>query len=108
VLFKFTNYLNADLLSSGKRITLFRIVQEQVKNILKHSKAKKAEITLQRTDDTIQLMLKDDGVGFDSKQTRRGIGLSNIYERVSFYNGTVTIQTSPGKGCTIIVSLPSI
>jgi PAS domain S-box-containing protein len=104
--FTFTYDLETDPLSSGKKITLFRIVQEQAKNILKHSKAKKAEIQLQGKKDAIQLVIKDNGIGFDSTHTHRGIGLSNIYERVSFYNGTVDIRTAAGKGCTVIVTLP--
>ncbi|HEY6502933.1 MAG TPA: PAS domain S-box protein [Chitinophagaceae bacterium] len=102
---KFTHDLESDLLSSGKKITLFRIIQEQLKNILKHSKARKAEILLQIRHDDVQLVIKDDGVGFDSKLTHQGIGLSNIYERVSFYNGKVDIETAPRKGCIVTVTL---
>jgi len=102
---KFTHDLDTDLLSSGKKITLFRIVQEQMKNILKHSQAKNVEILLQTKYNDVQLIIRDNGIGFDSKQERRGIGFSNIYERVSFYNGRVDIQTAPGKGCTVVVSL---
>ena len=101
----FTHDLDTELVSSGKKITLFRILQEQMKNILKHSMAKKAEIVLRSGHSDLQLIIKDDGIGFDSRQTHRGIGLSNIYERVSFYNGRVDIQTAPGKGCTIEVNL---
>lgn len=96
-----------ELLSPGKKVTLFRIVQEQLKNILKHSKAKHVNIYLESKDGNTQLIIKDDGVGFDPKQTHRGIGLSNIHERTRFYNGTVDIQTSPGYGCTIAVTIPA-
>jgi len=102
---KFTHDLDTDLLSSGKKVTLFRIVQEQMKNIIKHSQAKNAEILLQSKNNDVQLIIRDNGVGFDSKQARRGIGFSNIYERMSFYNGKVDIQTAPGKGCTVSASL---
>ncbi|MBC7950041.1 MAG: PAS domain S-box protein [Chitinophagaceae bacterium] len=102
---KFTHDLELDLLSTGKKITLFRIVQEQLKNILKHSQAKNAEIFLQTKHEDVQLIIKDNGIGFDPKQTHRGIGLSNIFERVSFYNGTVDIQTARGKGCIITVTI---
>jgi two-component system sensor histidine kinase UhpB len=81
-------------------------VQEQIKNILNHSKAKKAEILLNSKDDEVHLTIKDNGIGFDPRQTHRGIGLSNIYERISFYNGTADIQTAPGNGCTVTVILP--
>jgi signal transduction histidine kinase len=102
---KFTHDLNTDLLSSGKKITLFRVVQEQIKNILKHSKATQAEILLFEKNDEAHLVIKDNGVGFDSTKTHRGIGLSNIYERVSFYNGKVDIQTAGGRGCMVAITI---
>jgi PAS domain S-box-containing protein len=104
---EFTHEDEDDLLSSGKKVTLFRIVQEQLKNILKHSRAKHVDIDLQVKDNNTRLIIKDDGIGFDPKQTHRGIGLSNIYERTRFYNGTVDIQTAKGKGCTVTVTIPS-
>ena len=102
---KFAHDLDTDLLSSGKKITLFRIVQEQIKNILTHSKATTAEILLYAKNSNVYLVVKDNGVGFDSTKTHRGIGLSNIYERVSFYNGNVDIQTAGGKGCQVTVTI---
>jgi PAS domain S-box-containing protein len=105
---KFTHDHEIDRLSPGKKVTIFRIVQEQMKNILKHSNAKHVDIYLQCKDENIHLVIKDDGVGFEAKQTTRGIGLSNIYERTRFYNGVVDIQTSPGNGCTMVVTIPSL
>jgi PAS domain S-box-containing protein len=104
---KFTHDSENDLISQGKKVTLFRILQEQMKNILKHSHAKNAEIFLQVKENNVLLVVKDDGVGFDSKITHRGIGLSNIHERTRFYNGSVEIQTAPGKGCCLIASIPT-
>jgi PAS domain S-box-containing protein len=103
---RFVHDLDSGLLSPTKKITLFRIVQEQLKNIMKHSKAVNTTIFLQSHKDNLQLVIEDDGVGFDPKQTRRGIGLSNIQERVKFYNGTVSIETAPGKGCALSVTIP--
>ncbi len=103
---KFTHDTDIELLSPGKKVTLFRIVQEQMKNILKYSQAKQVEIYLQSRDNNAELSIKDNGIGFDPKQTHRGIGLSNIYERTRFYDGLVDIDTSPGNGCTVTVSIP--
>jgi PAS domain S-box-containing protein len=105
---RFVHDLESDLLSQGKKITLFRIVQEQLKNILKHSKAVNTSILLQSRNGQLQLVIQDDGAGFDPRQTHRGIGLSNIQERVKFYNGSVSIEAAPGKGCTMTVSIPLI
>jgi PAS domain S-box-containing protein len=95
-----------DKLTSGKKITLFRIVQEQLKNILKYSGASNAEVSLQCKDGFITLMVSDDGKGFDPKLASRGIGLSNIFERSRFYNGSANIDTAPGKGCILTVRIP--
>jgi signal transduction histidine kinase len=96
---------SADLLSEGKKVTLFRILQEQLKNILRHSGANQVAVSLACDDQLIRLEVKDNGVGFDANQTFRGIGLTNIYERVRFYNGTVWLDTAPGKGCSLTISL---
>jgi PAS domain S-box-containing protein len=105
---KFTHDHENDLMSHGKKITIFRIIQEQMKNILKYSKAKQVDIFLQCRDNDAELVIKDDGIGFNPKQTRSGIGISNIHDRVRFYDGTVDIESSPGNGCTLKVTIPCL
>jgi len=105
---KFTHDHENDLLSPGIKVTLFRIAQEQLKNILKHSNASQVDICLQSKEGSVQLIIKDNGIGFDPKQTQRGIGLSNIYERTRFYNGKVDMQTAPCKGCILAITVPCI
>jgi PAS domain S-box-containing protein len=104
--FSFTHDIDDKLLSSGKKITLFRIVQEQLKNTIKHSRATSTQISLQTKEDHVVLVMKDNGKGFDPRQTRQGIGLSNIHERAQFYNGIADIRSSPGAGCTLTVTIP--
>lgn len=98
--------IDDELLSPGKKITLFRIVQEQLKNILKHSEATCTQIVLKADDENVKLEIKDNGKGFDPHQTRQGIGLANIHERTQFYNGTVHVQAADGKGCIVTVTIP--
>lgn len=105
---RFTHDHDTELLSAGKKVTFFRIVQEQLKNIIKHSQAKEVDILLQRKDQVTILIIRDNGKGFDSGQTHRGIGLSNIFERTRFYNGTVDIETAPGKGCMLKVTIAGL
>jgi PAS domain S-box-containing protein len=88
------------------KLSIFRIVQEQMNNIIKHSHAKHVNIELLRTDQKISLKINDDGIGFDINQQRKGIGIYNIISRSDLYNGVVDIQTSPGNGCTIIITFP--
>jgi len=95
-----------EILSSTKKVNLFRIVQEQVKNTLKYSNACNLSIDIYIKDKNAVLEIQDDGIGFDSNQTSRGIGLSNIYERTNFYQGTVKIETAPGQGCKLTVTIP--
>ena len=103
---RFTHDLELALLTQGVQVTLFRIVQEQLKNILKHSRATNVDITLQRKEEHTSLLIRDNGIGFDSSKTHRGIGLSNIIERTRFYNGTAEIISSPGRGCLLNVDIP--
>jgi PAS domain S-box-containing protein len=95
-----------DLLTPGKKLTLFRIIQEQLKNILKYSKASEVDIYLHCRNGEVELLIKDNGIGFDPKKTYRGVGLSSIHERTRFYNGTANIQTAAGKGCLLTVTIP--
>lgn len=97
---------DADQVSASKKITLFRVVQEQLKNILKHSSAKNVEILLRLKGADVELSITDNGKGFDPLQTPRGIGLSNIHERTKFHNGTVTLKAAKGQGCALKVALP--
>jgi two-component system sensor histidine kinase UhpB len=102
----FTHNIDDTLLSGSKKITLFRILQEQLKNIIGHSKATTTQISLQNVNDTAVLTITDNGKGFDPHHTRQGIGLTNIHERTQFYNGTVDITSAAGKGCTLTITIP--
>ncbi len=87
-------------------LMLYRIVQEQLTNIRKYAKAQNAVITLKTEPHHLFFSIADDGVGFDLTQKSMGIGLKNIRSRVEFYAGTVNIITSPGKGCTLTITIP--
>ena len=88
------------------KLTCYRIVQVQLNNIIRHARAKKATIQLLRTPDHLELKVQDDGIGFDTAKKITGIGLRNINNRVGFYNGSVLIDSEPGKGCTLTVTIP--
>lgn len=95
-----------DRVSNDVRLALYRIVQEQFNNILKHAKAKNVLIMLDMTAHHIFLTIRDDGRGFDSSGTHHGIGLRNISNRVKLYNGEMDVQSEPGKGCQLKITLP--
>ena len=85
------------------KLSIYRIVQEQFNNILKHAGAGKVIVRLTQDNEKTLLLIKDDGAGFDTSQKSRGVGLMNIKTRASLYNGEVTIISSPGHGCELRV-----
>lgn len=87
-------------------ISLYRVVQELMNNILKHSQAKEVNIHLTLQKDHLLLMVEDDGVGFDPAIRSDGIGLSNIRSRVNQLKGTVLFDSMPGNGCTVTIETP--
>lgn len=90
-------------------IGVFRIIQELVTNIVKHSNANKATIDLTLFDDVLGVIVADDGVGFDidvKKKTNTGMGLGTIDERIKRLNGHLTVDSNQGRGTTIIIELP--
>jgi PAS domain S-box-containing protein len=95
-----------EILSPTKKSTIFRIVQEQFKNISQHSKAKNVTLTIELVKETIQVVIKDDGVGFSMEQIKWGVGFSCIHQQTKFYNGSVSIKTAAGKGCKMIIKIP--
>lgn len=98
--------LDENNLDENQKLTLFRIAQEALNNVVKHAEATSTTIELSEKGETIQLMIKDDGKGFDALVTKKGAGLNNIRNRVYLLNGSLTVDTQPGQGCTLVVQLP--
>jgi len=94
-----------DIADEGIKLTCYRIVQVQLSNIIKHAQAKNVTIRLRKTNN-LEVTIIDDGVGFLPGKKTSGIGLRNIRNRVDFYNGSMTIRSEPGKGCTLIATIP--
>jgi len=88
------------------KLNVFRIVQEQLNNILKHAKATAVTISLSQNKKTIILTISDNGVGFDTGKKRKGIGVDNIKSRVASYNGTADFVSGPGQGCVLNETFP--
>lgn len=87
-------------------VTLFRILQELLANIIKHAQAKNVEIYVNFYEDSLNIIVEDDGVGFDTSEVKDdGIGLSSIKKRLKAINGEMQIDTQPNRGTTIILDL---
>jgi len=89
-------------------LCLYRILQESLKNVIAHSRAKSCGIFLKGADDTLCLTVTDDGVGFDPVEVRHkpGLGLSSMRERVQLIQGEFSIKSQTGKGTVINVRVP--
>jgi PAS domain S-box-containing protein len=98
--------IDENFLDDNQKLTLFRIIQEGLNNVIKHSGATRVIIELSKKEKTIQLDIKDNGKGFDLRNIKKGFGLNNIRNRVYLLNGNLTVETQPGKGCTLVVELP--
>ncbi len=88
------------------QLAFYRILQEQLSNILKYAKATIAEIIIERADKNVMLTIRDNGKGFDPSVKKDGIGLENIKRRVNVLGGEARIISSPGKGCSVVVKVP--
>jgi signal transduction histidine kinase len=97
---------NEEAIPENQKLSLFRIVQEQLNNIIKHSGAQNVWIRLFNEAREFILQIKDDGKGFDSSHPRKGIGILNIKNRAELFNGKAEIITEPGSGCQLVVSFP--
>lgn len=95
-------------LKANEKLMFFRIIQEQVNNVLKHAQASNLWIGITTHRKYTRLEIKDNGQGFDLQQTKKkeGIGMLNIMSRAAIFNAPVEIVTAPGNGCDLIIDLP--
>ena len=100
------------LFPSNHWITVYRIVQEALTNIVKHSKAENVSVVIERNDDKVAFSVKDDGTGFDPMRastknaSEKGLGLTTMNERVRMMGGDLEIWSQQGKGTRISFSIP--
>lgn len=96
--------LNEMKLCEEQKLLSYRIVQEQLNNIIKYADAKKVEISLGQETNEFIIKVKDDGKGFNTGNAKKGIGLRNIQSRLQLYKGNMQIESSPGNGCTLVAA----
>ena len=106
--------IQEDEIPNALKIVIYRVTQEGMNNIAKHSKADRACLSLRKLDDKLELILQDNGRGFDQEKahsqesTRRGLGLSSMRERVELSRGFFAIESIEGKGTIIRASWPTL
>ncbi|MEE9372930.1 MAG: sensor histidine kinase [Saprospiraceae bacterium] len=95
-----------DRLANNVEIQLFRIVQELITNVIKHASATEINLQVTSYEDHLNLIVEDNGDGFDIKKVKMGFGLKNIEKRLGLLGGQYEIDSSPVAGTTVILNLP--
>jgi PAS domain S-box-containing protein len=88
------------------KLMLFRVIQELSSNTFKHAKAENVIIKIDYSADHLEMLYKDDGIGFDNNHSKKGVGIKSIFSRLEFYGGKINFITQPGKGTEVIIKLP--
>lgn len=90
-------------LGRERSITLFRIAQEALRNVVRHSSAGRADLLLEKDGQGLVMTIRDEGLGFDSSARQQGLGLVSMSERAKLVDGAYSVVSAPGRGTTIRV-----
>jgi signal transduction histidine kinase len=88
---------------------LYRVIQEAMTNVVRHARATRVDVLAERHGDRVKVMVEDDGVGFEPDKVQRGdhFGLLGLRERAEALGGTLTVESAPGAGTTVVVEVAS-
>ncbi len=106
ITYSFEHFNMQERASNKIEITIYRITQELINNIIKHSKATDVSIQLFNSNNTIVLIVEDNGIGIANENNKKGIGLLNISSRLDMVNGTVDFEPSPKSGTLVTIKIP--
>ncbi|TWI83351.1 PAS domain S-box-containing protein [Lacibacter cauensis] len=95
-----------EIIDNTLQLTIYRIIQEKLNNVVRHAEARNVCIKLSVSDNKVLLYVEDDGKGFDLRTIRKGQGIMNIKSRAELHAGTAEIATNPGQGCKLSVLIP--
>ena len=101
--------VGAQQLPSLVQTTIYRILQEGLTNVARHARARTVNVELKLHDGMLNLLIRDDGVGFDPRATRTdesGLGLHGMGERAALLGGSLDVESAPGRGATVRASVP--
>lgn len=88
------------------QVAAYRIFQELLNNVLKHSKAENVTFRIEKKKSSLEFLVEDDGIGFDPKPPKEGVGTTNIKRRADLFGGSVNIRSKPGKGTQVEGRIP--
>ena len=102
----FDSNIKWELVSNAVKINLYRIVQEALQNCNKYANANTIKVAFKSEINHMVLSISDDGVGFNAKRAKDGIGLHNIQYRAAECKGIVTLKSAKGEGTLLIIKIP--
>ncbi len=88
------------------KLNIYRIIQEQINNITKYAASTTVGVSIRVEGKIIHIEISDDGKGFEVRKKRQGIGISNMINRIESFNGKMSIESAPGKGCKMLIEIP--
>jgi len=104
--FKYTDDLSWEFVSNRTKINVYRILQESLQNIHKHSGAQSVKVQVLRENDSVIMYIVDDGKGFDTSKSKKGIGLKNMNSRISDIEGEISFASEINKGTKVTIKFP--
>ncbi|NQX98436.1 MAG: sensor histidine kinase [Flavobacteriales bacterium] len=104
--FQFEHFGITERFKENVEIAIYRVAQELINNVIKHSKANKVNVQLFKTNNNIILMVEDNGTGLNTSAQKKGIGLMNIASRLDTINGNLNFEPSPKSGTLATVKIP--
>lgn len=100
-------HLGTSRLPAELETAVYRIAQEALANVLRHASADHVSIVVTRRGGSVSIVIEDDGKGFDVSRPAEGMGLAGMRERVSLLDGVISVDSTPGRGTTIVAELPT-
>ena len=89
------------------QLNLYRIMQEQLNNIIKYANASLIKVSVSIESGNLKFQIADNGVGFDEEKISKGIGFANMTRRAKLFSGNFKVASSPGNGCLVTISIPA-
>lgn len=108
IAFEFEYFNYKDRLSDKIEVSVYRICQELLNNVLKHAGASRVSVVIRKSDSQLTFIFEDNGKGFDVSNSKKGIGLESLNSRIAFLNGNLEIDSSEKKGTTAFIRIPVI
>lgn len=97
---------NFEKIDQNKQLMIYRIIRECIQNVLKHAHATALDISMIAENDAVDILIEDNGVGFDTNTVAEGMGMQSIRSRIDFLNGRMEVNSRPGKGTVIAFYIP--